>query len=85
MNAVINKITGLDLEKRKCVHCGEEFLKEMLTMNKYGEWVCLEHLYAFYTKCEGQCEEFVLDEEIKNTGDGLQCQECRETNGSHYE
>ena len=85
MKAVISKLTGSFLEYRECIHCKEETLKEMLTMNKEGNWVCLSCLDKFYIKCEGQCEEYVLTEEIKYTSDGLQCQECRETNGHQYE
>jgi len=73
------------LERRKCVHCGEELLIELMTMNKDGNWVCLICLNELYIKCEGQCEDFVLNEDIKYTSNGLVCRECREENGSRYE
>ena len=84
MKAVISKLTGSFLEYRECIHCKEETLKEMLTMVKSGDWVCVSCLYKYYTRCNS-CEEYDLDEFVRDIGNGSECLECREINGNNYE
>ena len=53
-------------------------------MNKNNEWVCINCLHKYYTRCQN-CEEFELDQFVRDIGNGLECLECREINGNNYE
>ena len=82
---MVMALATYEIQRRKCIHCGKELLKEHMTLTRNSDWACKECIKELYTKCEGQCEYYELDEFMKDYGNGMQCKECRETNGNQYE